>query len=103
MDKMRIHYFTSKLFEINYRMAIHEGDANRRLASEAAKILILPPSEVPEQYKNEFDKLMRLIGETLKGLSAPGLTPTKLKKIRNSTASKYIKLLIDIYYDLSDE
>ena len=103
MDKMRTHYFISKLFDINYRMAIHEGDANRRLASEAVKILLLSSSEVPERHKNEFNKLRQLIEETIKGLSVPGLTPTKLKSIRNSTASKYIKLLIDIYDDLSNE
>jgi hypothetical protein len=27
-------YFLEKLSNINYRIAIHEGDANRRLASE---------------------------------------------------------------------
>lgn len=31
------NYFYSKLFEINYRMAIHAGNANQRLASEAPK------------------------------------------------------------------
>ena len=77
-------------------MAIHEGDANRRLASEAQKLLLLPPNEVPEHYKSEFDKLRQLIEETIRNLSAPGLIPIKLGKIRNSTASKYIKLLIDI-------
>ena len=33
------NYFYSKLFDINYRIAIHEGNANQRLASEAPKIL----------------------------------------------------------------
>jgi len=97
MDKKRIHYFRSKLFDINYRMAVHEGDANRRLASEAIKILLLHLSEVPEHHKNEFNKLRQLIKETINGLPVSGMTPTKLKNIRNSTASKYIKLLIDIY------
>ena len=92
-------YFTEKLFEINHRMAIHEGNANRRLASEATKILLLPENEVPKRYKNEFGELRQLIEETIRNLSAPGLTPTKLGNIRNSTASKYIELLICILDD----
>lgn len=95
-------YFKGKLFEINYRMAIHEGNANRRLASEAIKILILPRIEVPDSYKKEFVKLTQLIEETLKDLSAQGLTPIRLKNIQNRTASKYIKLLIDIEDELPD-
>ncbi len=93
-------YFKGKLFEINYRMAIHEGDANRRLASEAIKILLLPSNEVPDSFKTEFKKLTQLIEETLKDISAPGLTPIRLKNIQNRTASKYIKLLIDIEYEV---
>lgn len=96
-------YFIGKLFDINYRMATHEGDANRRLASEARGILLLPSSEVPERYKNEFSKLRQLVEETIRNMSAPGLTLTKLGNIGNITASKYIKLLVDIYNDLSNE
>ena len=96
-------YFISKLSEINYRMAIHEGNANRRLASEAIKILLLSPSEVPEFYKNKFNKLRNLIEETIKNLSAPGLTPIRLGKIHNSTAIKYIKLLIEIQTYIDNE
>ena len=81
-------------------MAIHKGDAKRRLASEAIKIPLLPSSEVPERYKNEFGKLRQLIGETIKNSPVPGSTPARLGNIRNSTASKCIKLLIDIYDEM---
>ncbi|MGB8952563.1 MAG: hypothetical protein WCC06_07840 [Candidatus Aminicenantales bacterium] len=101
MGKMKT-YFAGKLFDINYRMAIHEGDANRRLASEAIKILLLPLDEVPSRYRKQFDKLRRLIEETIKDLPAPGLTPTRLRGIYNSTAAKYIKLLLDIQHAMSD-
>ena len=96
-------YFIGKLSEINYRMAIHEGNANRRLASEAIKILLLASSEVPEYYKSEFNKLRNLIEKTIKNLSSPGLTPIRLGNIHNSTAAKYIKLLIDIQIDIDNE
>lgn len=101
MGKMK-RYFISKLSEINYRMSVHEGTANRRLTSEAPKILLLPSNEVPEKYKIEYNKLRRLIEDTIKNLSAPGLTPIKLGNIHNSTTVRYIKLLIDIqtYMDI---
>ena len=89
-------YLIEKLSDINYRMAIHEGNANRRLASEAIKILLLPTSEVPDSFKKEFHKLRNLAKDTIKNLPALGLTPTKLGNIRNKTAAKYIKILIDI-------
>lgn len=56
MGKMK-RYFTNKLSEINYRMSVHVGTANQRLASEAIKIRLLPSNEVPEDYKSEFNKL----------------------------------------------
>jgi hypothetical protein len=102
-------YFKQKLFEINYRMAIHPGNANRRLASEAVKIRILPYDEVPEQFKKGFMKLRQLVEYTLNTLSAPGLTPIRLRGIRsrrgiqNQTAAKYIKLLFDIEVSLEEE
>jgi len=96
-------YFAGKLFDINYRMATHEGDANRRLASEAIMILLLPLDEVPSQYRKQFDRLRRLIEETIKDLPAPGLTAIKLRGIYNITAAKYVKLLLDIQYAVSDE
>jgi hypothetical protein len=52
-------YFAGELFDINYRMAIHEGDANRRLASEAIRILLLPTDEVPSKYRKQFKKLRK--------------------------------------------
>jgi hypothetical protein len=94
-------YLIEKLFDINYRMAIHEGNANRRLASEAIKIKLLPTNDIPAKYKKEFSKLINLIEDTIKNLPSPGLTPIKLGNIKNKTASKYIKLLIHILDDVS--
>jgi hypothetical protein len=91
------NYFLSKLFDINYRMAIHEGNANQRLASQSVKILFqLHSNEVPDKYKKDFDELKILINRTLEVLPQPGLIPIRIKGIKNSTATKYIKLLFDI-------
>lgn len=83
-------------------MATHEGDANRRLASEAVKIILLPSDEVPCSYRKEFLKLRKLAEDTVRDLSSPGLTPIRIKGIRNRTAVKYIKLLINIEESLRD-
>jgi hypothetical protein len=96
-------YLLSKLSEINRRIAVHEGNANRRLGSEARKILLLFPTEMPEKYKNQFEELHNLIKQTLADLPASGLTPTKLSNIRNSTAANYIKLLKDIEDNLEHD
>lgn len=89
-------YMLEKVSDINYRMAVHEGNANARLASEATKILLLPENTLPEQYETKLSALKKLIGLTLQGLSAPGLTPTRLKGMQNAKAAKYIELLIEI-------
>ena len=83
-------------------MAIHEGDANRRLASEAYKILLLSKSEVPLKYKKQFSELVYLIELTIGRLPAKGLTPIKLGRIQNRTATKYIKLLYVMLEDIAD-
>jgi hypothetical protein len=97
------NYFYGKLFDINYRIATHEGNANQRLASEAPKILFqLAPNYrlVPGQYKDRFTKLIALIKDTLTG--SEGRIPSRIKGIQNRTAAKYIKLLIDIGESLRD-
>jgi len=96
-------YFLEKLFDINYQMAIHEGNASRRLASKATKILLLSPDEVSSLYREEFLKLHDIIKHTFKDLSAPGLTPIRLQGVGDRTAVKYIKMLLDIEYSLRDE
>lgn len=97
------NYFIGKLSTINYEMAIHEGDANRRLASQAIKISLLPNDEVPHKFKIAFNALNQLIETTLMSMPASGLIPVRLEKIKNKTASKYLKLLIDINAELCDQ
>jgi len=91
------NYFIGKLFTINYRIATHEGNANRRLASQAPQILFQLATNkkiVPERYQKEFTKLVALIEDTL--ASADGRIPIRIRGIQNKTAAKYIKLLIDM-------
>ena len=96
------NYFLAKLSALNYRIAIHEGDANRRLASEAVNIYLLSPSEVPPQYQKSFSKLRKLIEEKMQKLSGTGLRPTKLSKMQNKTAAQFIKLLLTIEYSMTE-
>jgi hypothetical protein len=86
-------------------MAIHEGDANRRLASQAYEILVqLSPNmnDIPMKYRNDFNNLVSCIEKTIKNLPSPGLTPVKMHGIYNATAVRYIKLLIQIEDSLHD-
>ncbi len=99
-------YFLEKLSDINYRISINEGNASRRLASEAIKIHVqLPvlPNEVPNLYRKEFSKLRKIVGDTIQNLSSPGLTPTRIRGMHNKDAVKYIKLLINIEDRLSND
>ncbi|TSC93965.1 MAG: hypothetical protein CEN91_51 [Candidatus Berkelbacteria bacterium Licking1014_85] len=85
-----------KLPTINYRIATHEGNAIRRLASQANELLPMPVNLVPEEYKQKFAKLKQLIEEELDNLPDGVMFPVRLSNIRNSTAVKYIKLLLEI-------
>lgn len=97
------HYFLAKLSDLNFRMAIHEGDANRRLASEIDKLLLLRGSPIPERYKERFDKLQKLIDDALLPLKDSGLRPSKFHSIRSRTAAKHIKLLIMIEHQWKED
>ena len=95
-------YFLSKLCEINYRMSVHEGDANHRLASEAENIVLFPSADVPSQHRRAFETMKRSINETLKDVRFP-FSPSKILHIRSVTAAKYIGLLISIEQSLRNE
>ncbi len=97
-----LDYYLGKLAQINYRIATHPESANTRLASQAYQILVIAPLQVPAKYKREFTSLIKLVDESCIDAQklGKGLQPYKLNGIRNSNAAKYIKLLIDIEYDL---
>jgi len=96
------HYFVGKLSAINYRIAVHEGNANKRLASEAPEILyklgISFKGSIPKNREKEFSKFISLIERTI--INAQGRIPVRIGNIKNKTAAKYIKLLIDIREEL---
>lgn len=102
-NKKGFNYFFSKLFNINYLISIHEGNANRRLASMTPQILFqLAPYRkmIPNQYKEIFNKLLDLTDITLK--ESDGRLPVRMKGIQNRTAAMYIKALIDAERSLED-
>ncbi len=100
-------YFLGKLSDILFRINIHEGTANERLASESKKIIVqlaTNTQQVPTQYLDDFQKLIKLIEKTLKKHpNLPLLTPCGLSGIQNRTASRYIKLLLDIQNELESK
>jgi hypothetical protein len=94
--KASLHYFTGKLTLLNYNMAVHEGDATRRLASQAVQIKLIPSDIIPVSHRKKFNELSIVIDRTLNSMGPGGLQPYKMRGIRNSTATKYIKLLWEI-------
>jgi hypothetical protein len=84
-------------------MAIHPGDANRRLASEISAIMKIPPYALPAKYQRGFNQLQQLIEETVRRLPEPELRPTHLGRIQNRTAVRFIKMLIALEYDLKND
>lgn len=97
-----LDYYISKIAQINHKIATHPESANIRLASQAYQILVITPQIIPSKYKKQFTELTKLIDESSVYAESlgKGLHPYKLNGIRNVTAAKYIKLLIDIEYDL---
>lgn len=96
------NYFYSKLFDINYKMQIDEGNATQRLASKSPEILFkLQEQYVPSKYLNDFQKLIKDIEKTVK--LSEGRLPARIEGIYNKTAAKHIKLLIDIQYFLEED
>lgn len=95
------NYTYSKLFEINYNMQLHEGNANRRFCSQGAKILFqILPSNIPEEVAGSklFIQMLKDLEETFK--NTEGRIPIRLKGRKNSTVSKYIKLLKDLELEI---
>ena len=98
-------YYLSKLARINYKIAIHPESANIRLTSQMDAILVIAPTVIPEQYRKQFQALVNLIGTSYEKAEhlGKGVHPYKLEGIYNNTASKYIKLLLDIEDYLESE
>lgn len=103
-------YFISKLFEINYKMSIHVGSSTARLSNYIPKILsqLNNISVVPNKHKKDFNNLLDICKSTIHGTE--GRIPCKIKMVknnrtvhlRNAAASKYIKLLLDIYDEMTN-
>ena len=94
-------FFIERLSIINYNMAIHEGNAKQRLASECRKILLLPIEEVPGHFISEFKELTTLIKTEL-SFYPRGHEISNFVGKRNSMAIKYIKLLLEMEYVLKN-
>jgi hypothetical protein len=95
-------YFLGKLSEINYRMAIHEGNANERLASQSVQLQLLPSYIIPEKLRKIFDQHIERIRHGT-NYSHSGSSPAKIYHMYNKTAAKIIKDLITIEEELRSE
>lgn len=98
MDKQ---YFLGKLSHINYSVAIHPGDAKSRLGSQALLVFLIDIAVIPNPYKKDFITLVKIIKD--ENLTSPIGMRISFHEKRNSTIAKFIKLLIDIEYQIRDE
>lgn len=95
MDKQ---YFLGKLSHLNYCVAIHPGDAKSRLGSQALLVFLIDIDVIPKLYKKEFMALVKIIkDENLTNSLGMGIS---FHGKRNSSIAKFIKLLIDIEYQI---
>lgn len=92
----------NKLPIINYRIATHAGTANKRLASEANAINLIPIDSIPENYKKEFAKLRQLIEIELNNLPQECTIPVRIGGMMNRTSVKYIILLMSIEAEMEE-
>ncbi|MEW7281316.1 hypothetical protein ABW636_22225 [Aquimarina sp. 2201CG1-2-11] len=98
---MEEEFLLNKISRINYKIAVHEGCANERLASQTGLIFTIPTAIIPDPYKIKFNELVRLLENTVKDF--PGLMiPVRVKGIYNKTAVKYIILLMEIEEHLNE-
>ena len=101
-----LNYINSKLYDAVYLLTIHEGDARTRLARAIPKLKILFPDEFPEDLRDDFRWVLKMIDKGLsyrkniKGKDWP--SPSKLKSISNSTASNVIKKIVYIQSRITD-
>lgn len=97
-------YYLAKLATLNYKIAIHPGNANIRLCSQIDQIANISPMNIPSEHQKAFEELQALIEHTyaLTNNLGQNLHPYKLRNIQNKAASGYIKLLLDIQYALED-
>jgi hypothetical protein len=91
--KQNKDYFLDKLKFINRSMAVHIGDANRRLASEAQNISLIDEHLIPVNHREDFLKIQKVVRNALKNHNSDYYELYKIDGIRNSTAVKYIEKL----------
>ena len=98
MDK---HYFLGRLSQLNYSVAIHPGDAKSRLGSQAKYVFLIHIDAIPEQYKKDFNVLVKLIKD--ENQTNPVGMGIRFHGKRNAAIVKFIILLIDIENQIRDE
>ena len=97
---MKAVYLKEKLSDILFRIHTHKEHANIRLASQAHNINIFKNDpDIPSQYQKQFERLIQDI-EKAQLFYGNKEDIYKFPYMRKSTAVKYIKLLIDIYWTL---
>ncbi|MCB8986123.1 MAG: hypothetical protein H6659_20010 [Ardenticatenaceae bacterium] len=94
-----LHYANQKLSDAIYIFTTHEGDARRRIAAALGKLKVVKPRMLPEPLDRSYADVMAKIEKgRIKGpKDMPDYT---LPHIHNSTASKLIKEIVRIQFEI---
>lgn len=96
-------YASEKLSDLLYRIHIHPGDANMRLASEWFNIRFIRSEllalDLDRATRRQLNALVELIEGDSKWL-ATVRQPRGLGRIRNVTSARYIAMLMRIHSQL---
>lgn len=100
-----LQYINEKLSDAIFILTTHEGDARTRLAQILPKLILLTPSSFPNELQEDVKWIKSKIEQGIayrNNLIDKNIPPpSKLIGIRNSTASKVIKKLLYVQYEIN--
>ena len=96
-----IDYISEKLTMAIYELATGEGDARSRVGNAYYKFWHIKEQDFPEGIRGKRVEIDRLLTRLP---SREGyIIPDNLARMKNKTASKIARLMLEIYIDLSKQ
>lgn len=100
LEPMYSHdYILEKFTQALCDLATGEGDARSRIATAYDRFSHVKEECFPAQFRIKRTEIDRLL--TKPGGREGYMIPDNLKKMKNKTATKIAKLILEIYFDLA--